>query len=432
MKIIGKSAAEIFESVRAQVNTGVGKAGERLPAVRELAGELGVNRNTVAAAYRKLTFAGILETGGRRGTVVREQRMTPQNQEGFGSESKLVDLASGNPNPDWLPDLSDFLSSLEIKSRMYGAPTIDPELEMLGRRWFENDCPEPFELDLTSGAVDAIERLASTYLLFGDTVAVEDPCFLGSINALRFLGIPVAGVSVDSEGMLPLPLEKVLAAGAKAVLFTPRAHNPTGCSLSKNRSRELRKVLEKYPNVFVIIDDHSSLIVEADYHSVLSPKTVRWALIRSVAKIYGPDLRFAFVASDRRTSERLRCRLNSGTNWVSHLLQDIVRQCLESRNVNRLISEAKKDYAKRRRLLLMKLTGIDSLVSPSDGLNIWIPLQRDSNQVALALASRGWLVRTGDAFAVEAPANAIRVTISGLDQGNATKFVSDLRDCLAV
>jgi len=101
MKIRGKTAAEIFESVRAQISAGASATDEVLPPVRILAAELKVNRNTVAAAYRKLALAGIVETGGRRGTVIRKQRATPLDHEGLGSDSRLFDLASGNPNPDW-------------------------------------------------------------------------------------------------------------------------------------------------------------------------------------------------------------------------------------------------------------------------------------------------------------------------------------------
>lgn len=48
-------------------------AGSRLPAVRQLAGDLGLAANTVARAYRELEQAGLVETRGRHGTVITAQ-----------------------------------------------------------------------------------------------------------------------------------------------------------------------------------------------------------------------------------------------------------------------------------------------------------------------------------------------------------------------
>lgn len=64
-----------FEQLKAQVITRVGSgeliAGTRLPAVRQLASDLGIAPNTVARAYRELEADGFVETRGRNGTVVK-------------------------------------------------------------------------------------------------------------------------------------------------------------------------------------------------------------------------------------------------------------------------------------------------------------------------------------------------------------------------
>ncbi|WP_117085070.1 aminotransferase class I/II-fold pyridoxal phosphate-dependent enzyme, partial [Klebsiella pneumoniae] len=85
------------------------------------------------------------------------------------------------------------------------------------------------EINLASGAIDALERLLCALLLPGDSVAIEDPCFLSSINMLRYAGFTPSPVPVDAEGMQPDALEEALRNGARAVIITPRAHNPTGC-----------------------------------------------------------------------------------------------------------------------------------------------------------------------------------------------------------
>jgi len=69
-RISGGTATEIADSVRALLERADLAPGDLLPPVRTLADELGVNRNTVMAAYRQLASAGLIITRGRAGTRV--------------------------------------------------------------------------------------------------------------------------------------------------------------------------------------------------------------------------------------------------------------------------------------------------------------------------------------------------------------------------
>lgn len=430
-KITGSTAVEIFDCVRALVEEGEYKPGQLLPAVRELAVTLGVNRNTVAAAYQRLATAGIAVTNGRHGTSISEPPRAGE-QEGASTGTPLIDLADGNPDPKWLADVSTLLAGRLPAPVLYGENTVMPALRQLGQAWFEPDCPHGWELELTSGAVDAIERLVAAHLAPGDKVAVEDPCYLGSINALRLAGMQATGVAIDKAGMRPEALTDALKQGARAILLTPRAHNPTGASLSMERAQELKQVLASHPNVLVILDDHFALLAETPYYSILPPSTSRWALLRSVSKGLGPDLRLAFVACDHETAIRLRTRLASGMTWVSHILQSIVAAALGSPDVRRQIEAGRDAYARQRNELLAALLkqALD-IPKPAGGLNVWIPLPVDAKDVAYALAKKGWLVRLGSAFDVQGQSCAIRVTISKLQPGQAQSFAEDLRTVLA-
>lgn len=66
--------AQIVEQIRLAVARGELKPGDRLEPVRELAGRLGVNASTAARAYRELEQAEVIETHGRRGTLVAQER----------------------------------------------------------------------------------------------------------------------------------------------------------------------------------------------------------------------------------------------------------------------------------------------------------------------------------------------------------------------
>src|SRR5690606_11090601 len=227
-------------------------------------------------------------------------------------------LADGNPDPQWLPDAGKLLARNTLRPYLYGEETILPELRRLGKEWLLPDCPHGGDLELTHGAVDAIERLAAAHLVPGDKVALDDPGFLGTINALRLAGMQALGVAVDESGMQPEALESALDRGARAVVITPRAHNPTGHSLTQRRAAALKRILAAHPNVLAIVDDHFGLLAETPYHSPIPAATARWALVRSISKGLGPDMRVAFVACDASTAERLRSRLAPGMSWVSH------------------------------------------------------------------------------------------------------------------
>ncbi|KAF1006182.1 MAG: Vitamin B6 salvage pathway transcriptional repressor PtsJ [Luteibacter sp.] len=421
----GSTAQEIADNIRRLIAGGRLHPGDSLPPVRDLAATLGVNRNTVAAAYQRLVKAGLAETRGRHGTVIATPPRAGE-AEGRSGDTTLHDLADGNPNSRWLPDLH----AIPLKRRkpmVYGDPTMLPELRRHAQTWLGPDVPAACEVEATSGAVDAIERLSAARLAPGDRVAVEDPCYLGTINALRLAGMRSVGIAMDGEGMLPDALEGALASGVRAVLLTPRSQNPTGASLTRRRAQALQKTLARYPDVFVMIDDHFALLCEVPYYSVIPKGGSHWALIRSVSKALGPDLRVAMLACDADTASRLRARLAPGIGWVSHILQSIALHCLENPRIRQQVSDAGADYRKRHAALrdALEARGIDARPA-CEGLNLWIPVDRDGKDVAFDLAKRGWLVRSSEVFDVQATSQAIRITTAVLDTDLVERLADDI------
>lgn len=424
--IVGKTASEIFDNIRHLVQSGVLKPGDVLPPVRELAGKLSVNRNTVAAAYKRLVTSGLAISQGRNGTAIKTHNTLPA-LEGGDPSSPLKDISSGNPDPTRLANVKNYLSAIAAAPRLYGDAAVDPRLAAWAHAWMSKDSGVDAEINLTSGAIDALERLLCALLLPGDSVAIEDPCFLSSINMLRYAGFTPSPVPVDAEGMQPDALEEALRNGARAVIITPRAHNPTGCSLSEPRARAIRDILARYPQVLVIIDDHFALLSSTPWHSPLAAESRRWALVRSLSKTLGPDMRLAIVASDCETSAALRLRLNSGSQWVSHLLQDLVIACLNDDAFMASLTESRRYYRRQHEKLIAALArcGITHL-TPGDGLNFWFPLEEPSQPVALRLAHAGWLVREGETFGIRAPSHGLRLSLATLSDEEINKLASDL------
>ncbi|WP_336640328.1 aminotransferase class I/II-fold pyridoxal phosphate-dependent enzyme [Microbacterium sp. USHLN272] len=427
-EITGTTAADIADSVRALRDRGTLRPGDALPPVRELAATLGVNRNTAVAAYRQLAQAGLVVSRGRAGTTIAGVEAVAQ--EGYAADTVLRDVGTGNPDPRLIPDPSPALARVTGRPVLYGEPVIDRGLDSWAHEWIATDLDQSdFRVTVTSGAVDAVERLLAQALTRDDAVALEDPCFLASIHTVRLGGYRAVPVPVDGEGMTVVGLRAALDAGIRAIICTPRAQNPTGSSLTAARAAELRAVLADHPYVLIIEDDHFSMLSQRPYETLIGPGHRRFALVRSVSKFLGPDMCLALAATDPETAERLSMRLSPGTTWVSHLLQRLTHAQLTDPSVLATIGTAAAHYAERNAAFaqLLRTHGFDA--PDSDGLSLWVELPRPARAVAEKLMRRGWLARTGDEFALDEkaePSRQLRLTVHDLSDADAAAFVADL------
>ncbi|MFD0070552.1 aminotransferase class I/II-fold pyridoxal phosphate-dependent enzyme, partial [Streptomyces sp. NPDC127574] len=197
------------------------------------------------------------------------------------------------------------------------------ELERIARADLDDDGVPEGPMVVTSGSLDAIERVLAAHLKPGDAVAVEDPGWGSVFDLAPVLGLRTVGVGVDDEGPLPDDVRRALAGGARALIVTDRAQNPTGAAVSAARARALRSVLAEYPETLLVEDDHGHRIVGVPLHP-LAGVTRHWAFVRSAAKAYGPDLRLAVLTGDAVTVDRVHGRQRLGPGWVSRLLQKAV------------------------------------------------------------------------------------------------------------
>lgn len=432
--ITGGTAAEIADSVRGLVERGHFSPGQPLPPVRALAEQLGVNRNTAVAAYRALARSGVVVSQGRAGTRVARRSRVPQ--EGFAAAGSLRDVATGNPDPHLIPDLGPALAAAAGRHVLYGEPTIDRDLQAWAHEWMAPDVPaeaQELHLTLTSGAVDAVERLLAQALLRDDTVALEDPCFLASIHLAQLGGYRAVPVPVDAEGMTVDGLRRALEQGVRAIVCTPRAQNPTGASLTARRADALRRVMAEHPYVLVVQDDYFSYLSRQPFHSIIGPAHQRWALVRSVSKFAGPDMCLAVTACDADTASRLEMRLSPGTTWVSHLLQRITHSVMTDEAALALIDRASTHYAERNAAFAGMLTERGLPTVAGDGMSLWVGLPVAARDVAERLTRRGWLVRTGDDFRLEGtlePSRHLRLTVHDLDDADAPTLAQDIVDAV--
>jgi DNA-binding transcriptional MocR family regulator len=415
-RIKGRRAAEISASVEAAVAAGELRPGQMLPPMRELASELGVNPNTVAAAYRTLRERGVIETDGRRGSRVRSKPATTgRDFIRVGVPAGARDAASGNPDTSLLPPLAPAFAWAAAQGDrepvLYGHAPVEPELARLARADLDADGVPPGPVAVASGSLDAIERVLAAHLRPGDGVAVEDPGWGSLLDLVPALGLRTVPVGLDDDGPLPDDVSRALEAGARALVVTDRAQNPTGAAIGAARARALRAVLRDHPETLLIEDDHGHRIVDVPLHP-LAGATRHWALVRSAAKAYGPDLRFAVLTGDEITLDRLRGRQRLGPGWVSRITQRAVLHLWSDGTVDaRAVAET---YGARRDALITALADRGVEARGRSGMNVWVPVPDETGAVTRLLHA-GWAVAPGARFRIGS-APGIRITVSTLEQ----------------
>lgn len=388
--------------------------GQPLPPMRELAARLGVNPNTVAAAYRTLRERGVIETAGRRGSRVRPKPATTARELiRVEAPPGVRDVSQGNPDRRLLPALAGAFAAAaaqgDERAVLYGEEAVDPELERHARVAFDADGVPAGPVAVTSGSLDAIERVLATHLKPGDAVAVEDPGWGSLLDLVSALGLRALAVGVDDEGPLPADVERALSGGARAVIVTDRAQNPTGAAVTAARARALREVLAAHKEVLLIEDDHGHGIVDLPLHP-LAGATRSWVLVRSTAKAYGPDLRLAVLTGDPVTVDRVQGRQRLGPGWVSRLLQRAVVRLWADGAVDPGVVAA--SYGRRRDALIAALAERGVPANGRSGMNVWVPVPDETGAVARLLHA-GWAVAPGARFRLSAPPG-VRITVAAL------------------
>ena len=400
------------------------KPGERLPPIRKIASEIAMSPTSVGLAWRYLSELDYIVGQGRSGTFVSSgpRLTTRQEQPRWNPVPKhsnsMADLSLGFPDKHLLPRLSpsNFERIFDLSATGYHE---DPVLGELTEKLYElfPFSKEHSDVTVVDGSLDAIDRLLKEVASPGDVVAVENPNFPAIFDIVEANSLVPAPLAMDSHGITPDSLEKAILSGAKIMITQPRSQNPTGCSRGTQRTRKLAEVIAATRRSFSIIeDDHSALISSSKFDSFAQFLPEITSHIVSFSKSHGPDLRIAGIFAPNQLIEKIESRRRLGPAWTSKTLQHILVNLLSDPKAEANIQDARSTYRRRRLLLEKETVDIQGIRTPTDGLNLWIPVD-DETQALISLASKGIVAAPGSHFWLDGPRYpAIRLTLAFADR----------------
>jgi GntR family transcriptional regulator/MocR family aminotransferase len=396
----GSLTTWLAEAVRGAVADGRLVPGDRLPATRVLAGQLGCSRGVVVDAYRRLTDEGLLS--GRRGggTTVRAawaaspgasasrdiagtRDHAPSGLAGIPPESTtsaprdpgrtdLIDLSPG------LPDLSAFpraawaraersaLTGLASSELGYGDPRGLPALREALAGWLARTRglrAHPDDILVVNGVSQGLMLLARALGAQGASrIGFEDPGSFGAREHLRRWGLEPVPVPVDHDGLDVAALGRT---GVDAVVVTPAHQFPTGVVLAPDRRRELiawaraapPSSTERVPGRLVIEDDY-----DAEHRYDRPPVPALRALapdhvvhLGSVSKSLAPAIRIGWLLAPAA----LQAELVEARYWTDlagpALPQLALAHFITSGGFERHLRQVRRRHRARRDALLAAL-----------------------------------------------------------------------------
>lgn len=412
-KITNRTQRGIALETSALVRAGVLPVGSRLPAIRDLAYELGVSPATVSEAWSDLRRQKIITGRGRNGTWVSGERFVakPERLASSGNYADgVLDLSMAVPDVTLLPRLDKALAHAANVSDLnsYERSRIVPELrDAVMAEW--PYVPEAFLA--TNGGYNAVYTTVRALLMPGSVVAIEHPTAMRLLDILEDLGVRIVPVVSDMHGPTPASLREALKERPAAFLFQPRLHSVTGQTVSAERMDELGQILAG-SDALIIEDDGIGDISSARPVSLGSHFPDRTVHILSYSKTLGPDLRLAVVSSSSAIIEQIQSYRAFSAGWTSRMLQAAAAWLLQDEETADKVAKARSIYQARRDRLALELSGRGIQTPAGSGLCLWVPVESEPFAM-VTLAARNIAVVPGGKFSI-LPSHHLRVATSRL------------------
>ena len=464
---------QISSQIQSAIQGGELESRDRLPAIRSLATQLGLHRDTVALAYEHLASEGWVEARVGAGTFVRGSRVSetvPANTEiATDSESEmtlapqveqLIALANTRPryatgedvvplhrlvpDPRFYP-VEEFRECIDSAIReegpelfSYAPPEGDPRLRRamasrFGRYGIDHSAGE---LVLCHGASQGISLALRVFTEPGDHVAVEVPTYSNVLSALAGLGLSPAMVSMDEDGADLDALDRVLSKPEVKAFYTiPSFHNPLGTTMPLERRRAVLEIAKRHG--IPVIEDAFELDLrfcgdEVPPLAALDDSDLV-VLLFSFSKSLFPGVRVGSISARGRALEGL-VALKHATDLSDALaLQAGLARFVESGAYDRHLVRIRRLLRSRHQvmdeMLASEMPAGTTWTKPDGGYQLWVelPYEIDTRNLLPDAARAGVLFSPGASFMPDGRSSrAMRLTVACADEDDIRRGISAL------
>ena len=305
---------------------------------------------------------------------------------------EVVSLAGGMPNIEGLP--LEFLA--EMSSRLlrdrgasilqYGSGQGSDELrEMIvevmrpdGIRGHADD------VVVTTGSQQALDLISQIFVNPGDVVLAEAPSYVGALGTFRAYQANVVHVPMDSEGLVPEELERVideLEAEGKPIKFLytiPNFHNPGGVCLSAERRPRIAEICQR--RRILVVEDNPYGLLGFDGDPIPAIQSINpygVVYLGSFSKTFAPGYRVGWALAPTAVAARLTLANENALLCPSTFAQLSINEYLRTYDWYQQVKEYREMYRERgcaMQAALEEYMPMCSWNSPEGGFYTWVRL----------------------------------------------------------
>lgn len=430
------------------------EANTKLPPIRKLATAVGVNPATVVKAYDMLANEEIIYKKVGSGSFVAptKKRVETKNRQDMLKHGQIklaesINFASATPSNDLFP-VEDFKYAInQVLERDQGeafsyqkSQGFLPLRKSIQKYFCQQgiNC-ELKQIQVVSGAQQAIDIISKIMLDYGDQIIVEDPTYFGALQAFNSRKAAVKSIKMEQDGADLEAMEAYLKKNKIKFFFTMQNfQNPTGVNWSQTKQQQLLDLAEKYD--FYIIEDDilSDLYYTAEKSSILKEydKQDRVIYIKSFSKVFMPGLRLAFIILPERLLAQILEAKYATDISSGGLTQRAFDYYLRAGLLDKHIELQRKLFKKRFKIMKSELAkelaeAVEIVFPTKGGLYLWLKLARnvDSKKLYQQAVAKGLVFSPGYLFSLNSNfSNHLRLSFAAVDSQEIKKGIQILKE----
>jgi 2-aminoadipate transaminase len=391
-----------------------------------------------------------LRTRGVTSSTIREILKLTQRPE-------VISFAGGLPAAEYFPverfqEACQHVLTKHSHQALQYSPTegYPPLREMIASQLCEHNIHVTAEnVLITTGSQQALLLIGALLINPGDHVLVEQPTYLGALQAFNVFQASYVGVPADENGILTDLVPDGLRNGTKFMYILPNFQNPAGVTISYERRADLIRFAQEHGVPIVEDDPYGALrfegehikplvVIDAEENGIAGePYTGNVVYLSTFSKTLAPGLRTAWVVGPKNVIAKL-VQLKQGADLhTSTFDQMVLYQVAKDGFLEEHIQTLRTVYRQRRDAMLGALDRFMPpevrWTHPAGGLFLWmhLPEQVNAQQVLEAAIKRDVAFVVGDAFfTTPNPPPTARLNFSAVGEDRIVEGIKRLGEAI--